>query len=92
MGRSKDNKYFGKENIKLEGFIHCSPVEYMWRATPTSKYNDELVILCIDTNKLEAEVRWEDGIIAGTIPMFIGLINLNAVTAVLPYLRDQDGN
>lgn len=90
----KDNKYFGKENIKLEGFIHCSPVEYMWRVTPNFKnIRDELVILCIDTNKLEAEVKWEDGDNCGRYyPHVYGLINLNAVTAVLPYLRDKDGN
>ena len=33
----KSGKYFGVRNIELEGFIHCSPVEYMWRVTPNFK-------------------------------------------------------
>lgn len=90
----KDKKYFGEESIELEGFIHCSPVEYMWRVTPNFKnLTDELVILCIDTNKLESEVRWEDGDNCGrNYPHVYGLINLDAVILVLPYLKDKNGN
>lgn len=46
----------------------------------------------IDTDKLEVEVRWEDGDDSGgSYPHIYGLINLDAVTAVLPYLRDENG-
>lgn len=89
----KNKRYFGEKNIELEGFIHCSPVEYMWRVAPNFKdTSDELVLLCIDTEKLESEIRWEDGDNCGrSYPHVYGLINLDAVTAVLPYLKDENG-
>lgn len=91
--KAKDKKCFGERNIELEGFIHCSPVEYMWRVAPNFiNLTDELVLLCIDTDKLEVEVRWEDGDNCGrSYPHIYGLINIDAVTRVLPYLRDENG-
>jgi len=90
----KDNKYFGEKSLELEGFVHCSPVEYMWRVAPNFKdVTDELVLLCIDTDKLKSEVRWEDGDKCGrSYPHVYGLINTDAVTKVLPYLKDENGN
>ncbi len=59
---TKDIRYFGEVNIEVDRFIHCYLVEYMWRVTPIFKnLTDKLVILCIGTNRLEPEVRWEDG-------------------------------
>jgi len=91
--RVKRERYFGEKSIEVEGFIHCSSVEYMWRVAPNFEdVEDELVLLCIDTDKLEAEVRWEDGDNSGRCyPHVYGLINLDAVTAVLPYLKNKDG-
>lgn len=90
----KNRKYFGEESVKTEGFVHCSPVEYMWRVAPNFKgIKDELVLLCIDTEKLEAEVRWEDGDNCGrNYPHVYGPVNVDAVLMVLPFLRDKDGN
>ena len=81
----KSGKYFGVRNIELEGFIHCSPVEYMWRVTPNFKnITDELVLLCISEDKLESEVRWEDGDNCGrSYPHVYGLINLNVVDTTI---------
>ena len=91
--RVKCERYFGEKSIEAEGFIHCSSVDYMWRVAPNFEdVEDELVLLCIDTDKLEAEVRWEDGDNSGrSYPHVYGLINLDAVIAVLPYLKNKDG-
>ena len=89
----QNDKYYGKRNIELEGFIHCSPVEYMWRVAPNFKeVPHELVLLCIDESRLESEVRWEDGDHCGrNYPHIYGLLNLDAVIQVLPYLKDDNG-
>ena len=51
-----------------------------------------LVIVCIDETKLHAEVRYEDGGDCGRLyPHIYGLVNRDAVTAVLPFLRDTQG-
>ena len=53
---------------------------------------DEFVIVCIDEEKLESEVRYEDGDNCGrAYPHIYGLVNNSAVVDVLPFLRDASG-
>ena len=53
---------------------------------------DELVLICLDENKLEAKVRYEDGDNCGReYPHVYGMINNDAVIAVLPFIKDKDG-
>lgn len=89
----KNKELWGKRNIKAEGFIHCSKPEYFWRVAPNfDGTSNEMVILCIDEEKLSADVRYEDGDNCGrAYPHIYGLINNSAVTAVLPFLRDENG-
>lgn len=52
-----------------------------------------MVIVCIDENKLESEVKFEDGDHYGRYyPHVYGLINNSAVIQGLPFLRDKSGN
>ena len=89
--RNKD--FWGKRNIEAKGFIHCSRPEFFWRVAPNfDSVEDETVILCIDENKLSAEVKYEDGDNCGrSYPHVYGMINNSAVTAVLPFLHDENG-
>lgn len=89
----KNKEYWGKRNVDAEGFIHCSTVEYFWRVAPNfTDVEDELVLICLDENKLEAEVRYEDGDNCGReYPHVYGMINNDAVIAVLPFIKDKDG-
>ena len=89
----KRHKLFGDEYIKSDGFVHCSPVEYFWRVAPNFRdIGEELVLLCIDEKKLSAEVKYEDGDQCGRFyPHVYGLIENDAVTMVLPFLRDHEG-
>lgn len=89
----KHKTVWGNRNIRADGFIHCSTPEYFWRVAPNFKdMDEELVILCIDENKLDAEVRYEDGDNYGRFyPHVYGLINNAAVTAVLPFIKDEEG-
>ena len=53
---------------------------------------DELVLVCLDEEKIESEVRYEDGDNCGrAYPHVYGLINNSAVIMVLPFLRDENG-
>lgn len=89
----KDKECWGKRNIEAGGCIHCSTVEYFWRVAPNfSDVQEELVLVCIDESKLKAEVRYEDDDHYGrAYPHVYGLINNDAVIAVLPFLRNEDG-
>lgn len=90
----KEKEFWGHRNIKKDGFIHCSTVEYFWRVVPNfSDVSDELVIVCIDENKLTSEIRFEDNDHCGRCyPHVYGLINNDAVLQVLPFLKDDQGN
>ena len=89
----KNKEYWGKRNIDAEGFIHCSTIEYFWRVAPNfADAEEELVLICIDENKLEAGVRYEDGDNCGReYPHAYGMINNDAVMTVLPFIKDKDG-
>ena len=90
----KELKRFGQPMLDASGFIHCSSVEYFWRVAPNfAKDSEERLLLCIDTDRLDAPVRWEDLEGCGReYPHIYGLVNREAVTAVLPYRRDTEGN
>ncbi|HZK28950.1 MAG TPA: DUF952 domain-containing protein [Clostridia bacterium] len=91
----KDRKYCGEKNLEMDGFIHCSPVEYFWRVAPNFRnIEEDLVLLCLDVDRLESPIKWEEGEPGGKryYPHIYGLINLDAVIQTLPYLKDKDGN
>ena len=89
----KEKECWGQRNINDEGFIHCSTVEYFWRvAVNFASVEDDMVLLCIDEEKLNAEVRYEDSDNCGrAYPHIYGLVNNDAVMKVLPFLRNEDG-
>ncbi|HEX3077089.1 MAG TPA: DUF952 domain-containing protein [Lachnospiraceae bacterium] len=90
----KNDVSFGKESLQVEGFLHCSQIEYWWRIAPNFRsVEEELVLLCINTEKLSSEIKWEDGDNCGrSYPHVYGEINMNAVVAVLPFIKDADSN
>lgn len=74
--------------------LHCSDLHTFYKVAPNFKdMDEELVLLCIESQKVEAQVKWEDGDNCGTAyPHIYGLLNINAVERVLPYLKDDAGN
>ncbi len=90
----KNTDCFGQDMLDAHGFIHCSSIEYFWRVAPNFKQmSDALLLLCIETEALEAEVKWEDSDNCGrSYPHIYGLINTSSVKAVLPYKKDENGN
>ena len=90
----KNKEQWGRRNIEADGCIHCSTIEYLWRVAPNFKdVQEELVLICIDEKALKSEVRYEDDDNCGRFyPHIYGLVNNDAVTAVLPYLKDERGN
>ena len=90
----KDKEYWGSDSLEKYGFVHGSSVKYLWRVLPNFENDpDEYVIVFMDEEKLESEVRYEDGGDYGRLyPHVYGLINNSAVTMVLEYLRDSEGH
>ncbi len=79
-------------SLANEGFIHCS-LENQIMDVASRYYADvpDMVVLWIDPQKLESEVRWEQSG-ATYYPHVYGPINLDAVSAVTDMRLGHDGS
>lgn len=84
---------FREPSLESEGFIHCSFLEQMIKtANRFYKGQSGLLILKIDPEKLKPEVRLEAAENGELFPHIFGEVNIDAVSAVLPFSPDPDGN
>ncbi|MBN1436719.1 MAG: DUF952 domain-containing protein [Sedimentisphaerales bacterium] len=84
---------YGAASLNAEGFIHCSKAEQVVRVANFLFAGQEgLVLLCIDEEKLTAEVRYEN--LEGgeeLFPHVYGSVNLDAVVDVVGFPTEADG-
>jgi len=86
-----DGKYLG-DTLSSQGFIHCStPNQIIKVANALFKGQKELVLLCIDSAKVKAEIHYES--IEGNekYPHIYGPLNIDSVIKVLDFEPDRDG-
>lgn len=81
------------ESLFDEGFIHCSEIDQI---IPVANYNfkgqSDLVLLCIENDKVRSEIRYEDLYSSGVnYPHIYGPLNTNAVIDVIEFDCEQDG-
>jgi uncharacterized protein (DUF952 family) len=81
------------DTLETEGFIHCSlPAQVIPVANARFKGCTNLALLCIDEEKVAAEVRYEDCYESGiAFPHIYGPLNLDAVRAVVAFPPSADG-
>lgn len=81
------------ESLRREGFIHCSTRQQVIGVANSAFHGQHgLVLLCIDADLVEAEIRYEDCYETGKeFPHIYGPLNTDAVMQVLPLLPDTDG-
>jgi len=81
------------DTLDSEGFIHCSLREQVLRvANERFRGQSELVLLVIDSTRSTPELRFENtegG--AELFPHIYGALDLESVTAVLPFDPDDAG-
>lgn len=80
------------DSLDSEGFIHCS------RSTQIAKvanrfFNNqkELVLLFIDSDKVQAEIRYEEAEIGELFPHIYGELNIDAVYKVIDFEAGENG-
>ena len=88
-------------SLENEGFIHCSTYSQVLPvAEKYYKGQTELVLLVIDTRRLDAELKWEapaegsppPGVEAGErFPHIYGPINLDAIVRDVDFKIDSNG-
>lgn len=83
--------HYRPPSLEREGFIHLS-TELQWRATARRFFlgQDDLLLLTLDEDRLEGEVRYElaDG---DRFPHLYGPLNVDAVASVGPVAVGDDG-
>ena len=81
------------DSLHSQGFIHCSkPDQVIAVANSRFRGQTNLVLLCIDTQAVVPEVRYEN-LDGGTklFPHIYGALNLDAVTEVVDFEAGCDG-
>lgn len=82
--------YFS-DSLVSEGFIHCSTSQ---QVLPVANFlfrgQQDLLLLSIDSSKVQPEIRYED--VDGTaFPHIYGALNTDAVVEVLDFVPGVDG-
>lgn len=85
---------YAADSLAIEGFIHCSTVEQVI-ATANRIFcgRRDLILLCVDTEKLAPEIRYEN--LEGGIslyPHIYGALAIAAVAAVYVFPPRDDGS
>jgi uncharacterized protein (DUF952 family) len=96
---SSSGGYYRPLSLDTDGFIHCSTLEQTVETANQFYLGQEgLILLCIDTGKVEAEVRYEgpagvgDLRAASLFPHIYGPLNVSAVVKVVEFAPLSDGN
>jgi uncharacterized protein (DUF952 family) len=81
-------------SLEDEGFIHCSTVQQiLGPANEFYRGQSDLVLLCISSSAVEAEIIYEDCYETGmAYPHIYGPLNVSAVKQVVEFPPNADGS
>ncbi|MBI3973948.1 MAG: DUF952 domain-containing protein [Chloroflexi bacterium] len=80
------------DTLDTEGFIHCSTATQVVRvANALFRGRHDLVLLCIDTDRLQPELRYDEIPGGERFPHLYGRLNAGAVVKVTPFKPDAGG-
>jgi uncharacterized protein (DUF952 family) len=79
--------------LDSQGFIHCSTFQQIIKvANAVFHAQKDLVLLCIATNKVQAEIRYESAGGEELYPHIYGPLNLNAIVKAADFQSAKNGN
>ena len=85
---------YSPEMFPVDGFVHCSTEDQVVKVADIRfRGQKELVLLCIDTNKVKAEIRYEN--LEGgreLFPHIYGEIDTDAVVQVAEFKPNINGH
>jgi uncharacterized protein (DUF952 family) len=88
---SPTGSYSG-DTLATEGFIHCSTLQQVVRTANAFFHGQPgLILLCIDSSKVEPAIKYEDAGNGELFPHIYGPLNIEAVSEVLPFEPGPDG-
>ncbi len=79
------------ESLEKQGFIHCSyPSQLVKVADANYPGRKDLVLLCIESNRVRADIH-EEGTGDESYPHIFGPLNLDSVARALEFTPDKAG-
>ncbi|HET6245243.1 MAG TPA: DUF952 domain-containing protein [Bacteroidia bacterium] len=91
--KSTESGFYYNDSLSTEGFIHCSLAEdFEETANLHYKNKNNLLVLCINGEKVKPEIKMEMALKRGKLfPHIYGPINVDAVESVLALKMDENG-
>ncbi|MBD1860369.1 MULTISPECIES: DUF952 domain-containing protein [Trichocoleus] len=80
------------DTLASEGFIHCSTLQQVEGVA--NRYftgQTDLLLLCINSDQVQAEIKYKALVGDEEYPHIYGPLNLDAVTEVAPWAPQPDG-
>jgi len=83
---AQDTGAYRADSLESEGFIHCSTQDQVVRvANALYRGQANLLLLVIDPDRVQPEIRYEDSHGSGELfPHIYGPLNLDAVSVTVP--------
>lgn len=80
------------DTLDTEGFIHCSTLaQTISSANKFFKNQQDLVILEIDSDRIQPEIRYEGASVNNLYPHIYGELNIDAVVQAIDFGSTEDG-
>lgn len=90
--KAKLKGVYRSDTLDLQGFIHCStPQQIVQVANTLYHAQRELVLLYIDTHKVQSEIKYESAKSEELYPHIYGPLNIDAVVKVLDFEPTKNG-
>ena len=91
--REQENAaFYTHPSLSEVGFLHCAKIpDVVDAANCYYRGTSGLLLLCIDTQKVKPEIKWETSPYGVEFPHLCGRLNKDAIVAVLDFPIDNDG-
>lgn len=79
---------YGEELIENESFIHFSTWNSFYEIAKNFISNEEMVLLCVESDDIEVPIKWEDGGNGIHYPHMYGTLPIESIKEVLPFIHN----
>jgi uncharacterized protein (DUF952 family) len=91
--KAKKNNVYIADSLLSQGYIHCSTLEQIVEvADHVFNGQSNLILLLIDENKVDKDIKYEDAGNGKFYPHIYGPLNIAAVIDVKDFPTDEDGH